>query len=72
MSIFLSKNQQHKLNQQKQAELDKYKNLMSGLSDELVKWLKDKDLTIADFENLIDLTKQRFQITYGKSKIKGL
>jgi len=72
MSIFLSRNQQHKIAQQKQAELNKYRNMISGFSDELIKWLKDKDLTIADFENLIDFTKQRFEITYGKSKIKQI
>ena len=51
------------------AEQDRYRNWIQGLSDLLIDWAKEKDLTIADFETLISLTKQRFELTYGKSKI---
>lgn len=72
MSIFLPKNAQHKLEAQQKAEENRYRNMMSGLSDELIEWLKEKNLTIAEFETLYELTRKRFQITFGKKKIKDL
>lgn len=70
MSIFLPKNQQHKIKQQQQAERNRYNNMMNSLSSELVEWLKEKDLTVADFENLIGFTRSRFELVFGKTKIK--
>ena len=71
MSIFLSKNTKHKIEQQQEAEQNKYRNLMVSLSDELVKWLKEKDLTIGDFENLVGFVRQSFEMSYKKTKIKN-
>jgi len=72
MSIFLPKNAQHKLEQQKQAELRGYQNRISGLSDELVNWLIGKELSIADFESIVGITQERFRIYFGSKKIKEL
>jgi UPF0288 family protein (methanogenesis marker protein 3) len=72
MGIFLPKNEQHKQQMAQEAERNKYRNWMEGLSDELIKWTINKDLSIGDFETLISLTKQRFELTYGKSKIKDI
>ena len=72
MSIFLPKNAQHKLEQQKQAEMKRYQNLISGLSDELVDWLIEKELSVSEFESVIDITRNRFQIYFGSKKIKEI
>jgi len=72
MNIFLPKNAQHKLEQQKQAEMKQYQNRISDLSDELINWLTEKELSVSEFENVIDITRNRFQIYFGSKKIKEL
>lgn len=68
--ILLSKNQQHQLVMERQAEADRYKNWLKQTSDELIEWCVSKNLTIADFENVINFTKGNFQIIFGKIKIE--
>ena len=72
MSIFLTKNEQHKMEAQKKADEAKYRNMLAGLSDELVEWLKSKELTVGEFETVVELTRNRLQLTFSKLKIKGL
>ncbi|MEA2067519.1 MAG: hypothetical protein U9O65_10620 [Thermotogota bacterium] len=69
--IFLNKNQKHELKQKQEAEQNKYRNLMVSLSDELVEWLKEKDLTIGDFENLVGFVRSSFEMSFKKTKIKS-
>lgn len=72
MGIFLPKNEQHKLDQKKKEEYQRFQNMISGYSDELVDWLIGKGLSIAEFETVIQLTQERFRITFGTKKIKEL
>jgi len=71
MSIFLNKNTKHQIKQKEEAERNKYRNMMVSLSDELVGWLKEKDLTIGDFENLVGFVRSSFEMSYKKTKIKS-
>lgn len=70
--IWLSKNQKHKLEQQQKEELERYKNWMRSLSNELVDWCIKKSLSVADFENVVNYTKERFQLSFGQKKIDKL
>ena len=72
MSIFLPKNAQHKLEQQKQAELRAYQNQISDMSDKLIDWLIERDMSVADFNNLVKITEERFRLYFGGKKIKEL
>ena len=50
MGIFLPKDQRHKMEAQREAEMNKYRNMISDMSKELFEWLKEKVLNAGDFE----------------------
>ena len=72
MSIFLSKNEKHRQQMAQEAELNAWKQKLQRLSDELIEWCKEKDLNISEYENIVEFTRERFQMNFGKLRINNL